>query len=259
MFDLKQVQWRLHPPTTAGYCQTSQMKNLIATICLTIALLLGSARVSWSQDYHKGYAAAQSGNFATALREWTPLAKQGNVNAQYNLGVMYENGQGVPKNYKTAVKWYRLAAEQGNAAVQYILGQMYRQGRGVSQDYKTAVKWYKLAAEQGSAFAQYNLGMMYSKGQGVSQDYRTAVKWYTLAAEQGDADAQGNLGVMYAFGTGVLKDYVYAHMWGNMAVSIGGKDKGKVRDFVAKQMTPPQLKTAQDLAHKCVHTNYKGC
>ena len=84
MFDPKQVQWRLHPPTTAGYCQTSQMKNLIATICLTIALLLGSARVSWSQDYHKGYAAAQSGNFATALREWTPLAKQGNVNAQYN-------------------------------------------------------------------------------------------------------------------------------------------------------------------------------
>ena len=62
------------------------MKNLTATICLTIAVLLGSAGVSWSADYKKGYAAYFSGDYATALREWTPLAKQGNAVAQYNLG-----------------------------------------------------------------------------------------------------------------------------------------------------------------------------
>jgi TPR repeat protein len=65
------------------------MKNLTATICLTIALLLGSAGVSWSQDFQKGLTAFQSGDYATALREWTPLAKQGNAGAQYNLGLMY--------------------------------------------------------------------------------------------------------------------------------------------------------------------------
>jgi hypothetical protein len=55
------------------------MKNLTATICLAVALLLGSAGVSWSQDYQKGFAAYQSGDYATALREFTPLAKQGNA------------------------------------------------------------------------------------------------------------------------------------------------------------------------------------
>ena len=53
------------------------MRNLTATICLAVALLLGSAGVSWSQDFQKGLTAYESGDYATALREWTPLAKQG--------------------------------------------------------------------------------------------------------------------------------------------------------------------------------------
>jgi uncharacterized protein len=61
------------------------MKNLTATLCLTIAVLLGSTGVSWSQDFQKGLAAADSADFATALREWTPLAKQGDADAQNNL------------------------------------------------------------------------------------------------------------------------------------------------------------------------------
>jgi TPR repeat protein len=89
------------------------MRTLTATLCLTLAVLLGSAGMSWSADLQKGFTAAQSGDYATALREWTPLAEQRDASAQYNLGVMYENGQGVPQDYKTAVKWYRLAAEQG--------------------------------------------------------------------------------------------------------------------------------------------------
>ena len=64
------------------------MRNLTATICLAVALLLGSAGVSWSQDYQKGLAAYQSGDYATALREWTPLAEQGAAHAQTNLGVI---------------------------------------------------------------------------------------------------------------------------------------------------------------------------
>ena len=63
------------------------MKNLTATICLTITVLLGSAGVSWSADFQKGLAAAQRGDFATALREWTPLAEQGHAGAQAVLGL----------------------------------------------------------------------------------------------------------------------------------------------------------------------------
>jgi len=128
------------------------------TICLTAALLLGNVGTSWGADLQKGLAAAKSGDYATALREWKPLAKQGNASAQYNLGLMYYKGQGVLQDYKTAVKWYRLAAEQGNANAQSNLGLMYYKGQGVLQDYKTAVKWYRLAAEQGNANAQSNLG-----------------------------------------------------------------------------------------------------
>ena len=65
------------------------MRNLTATICLTFVLLLGSAGVSRSADFQKGVTAYESGEYATALREWNPLAEQGNAVAQYNLGLMY--------------------------------------------------------------------------------------------------------------------------------------------------------------------------
>ena len=129
------------------------MRRTLATICLTLTLLFGSAGEVWSADFQKGVAAAQRGDFATALREWKPLAEQGHAVAQYNLGLMYDNGDGVPHDYKTAGKWYRLAAEQGYASAQKILGWMYRNGLGVPKDDKTAVKWWALAADQGDAVA----------------------------------------------------------------------------------------------------------
>ena len=77
-------------------------------------MLLGSSGVSWGADYKKGYAAYESGDFATALREWTSLAKQGNANAQNNLGGMYAIGQGVIRDYVYAHMWGKIAASNGN-------------------------------------------------------------------------------------------------------------------------------------------------
>ncbi len=188
-----------------------------------IAVLVGSAGMSASADFQKGYAAYQSGDYATALREFQPLAKQGYAPAQFNLGVLYEEGLGVPKNNKTAMKWYSLAAVQGHAK------------------------------------SQYNMGVMYSNGKGVLQDYKTAVKWYRLAAEQGHAKSHTNLGVMYGTGKGVLKDYIYAHMWGNIGAMNGNKKGAGLRDFVGTKMTPADISKAQDLARECVRKKYKGC
>jgi len=81
---------------------------------------------SASADITAGLGAYQSGDYATALRELTPLAKQGDARAQFSLGVMYEDGKGVPQDYKTAVKWYRLAAEQGDADAQFLLEYLER-------------------------------------------------------------------------------------------------------------------------------------
>ena len=116
-------------------------------------------------------------------------ANMGDARAQYNLGLRYDNGQGVSQDYTEAVKWYRKAADQGHARAQYNLGLCYDNGQGVSQDYTEAVKWYRKAADQGNVDAQYNLGYCYYNGQGVSQDYAEAVKWYRKAADQGYVEA----------------------------------------------------------------------
>ena len=61
-------------------------------------------------------------DYATALKEWRPLAEQGDAGAQNILGLMYATGEGVPQDNNEAVRWYRLAAEQGDDRAQYILG-----------------------------------------------------------------------------------------------------------------------------------------
>ena len=163
------------------------------------------------------------------------------------------------KDYVTAAKLMRVAADQGNSVAQYELGVMYDEGRGVIQDYKESVRWYRLSADQGDAGAQYNLGVSYEKGQGVTQDYKEAVKWYRLAADQGYAAAQVNLGYMYANGQGVTQDYVRAHMWFNIGASSGDKNAEANRDIIAKQMSPTQIEKAQEMARLCMKTNYKNC
>jgi hypothetical protein len=90
------------------------------------------------------------------------------------------------------VKWFRLSATHGFAKAQYNLGVMYRDGQGVAQDYKEAVRWFQLSAAQGHVSAQFNLGEMYDKGWGVTRDYVRAHMWWNLAASQGDADAATN-------------------------------------------------------------------
>jgi len=132
-------------------------------------------------------------------------ADQRQVDAQTNLGYMYEEGREVPESDSEAVKLYKLAADQGDADAQYNLGNMYREGLEVTQSDSEAVRLYKLAADQGYLLAQLNLGYMYSSGEGVTQSDSEAAKLYKLAADQGDANAQCNLGVMYDLGNGVTQ------------------------------------------------------
>ena len=89
------------------------MKKLTATICLTIAVLLGNVEVSWSADFDKGLAALRSGDYATALREFETLSEQGHANAQYNLGLMYGYGEGVTLDFAYAYMWWDIAASSG--------------------------------------------------------------------------------------------------------------------------------------------------
>jgi TPR repeat protein len=166
----------------------------------------------------------------------------------------------VRKDYATALSVWRPLAALGNAAAQFNLGLMYDNGQGVEQDYPEAVKWYSLAAAQGDAQAQYNLGYMYDNGQGTLRNYAEAVKWYRLAAVQGDARAQSSLGMMYANGQGVERDFSRSYMWFSLAVIAGNSPSAAVnRDVVARQLTPQQLGEAEERAIACMARRFKGC
>jgi TPR repeat protein len=115
---------------------------------MILPVLLAVHGVVWA-GFDEGLAAAYAGDYATALREWKPLAEQGDADAQFNLGVMYYKGEGVLQNYKESVKWYRKAAEQGNADAQFNLCNKYYKGEGVPQDYVQSHKWCNLVGANG--------------------------------------------------------------------------------------------------------------
>jgi hypothetical protein len=194
----------------------------LRAIAIATALSLAFTPLA-AQDFQKGVAAYQAGDYSTAIQEWTPLAEAGDASAQFNLGVIYDFGYGVLQGYAEAVRWYRLAADQGDA------------------------------------MAQYNLGNMYKNGQGVLQDYAEAVRLYRLAADQGDASAQTNLGFMYGTGKGVLQDNVMAHMWYNIGAANGNELGGTNRDNIAEGMTPSDISQAQSMARECMSSNYQNC
>lgn len=142
------------------------------------ALMLVPAVVQ-AQDFDKGDAAYQAGDYATALQEWGPLAEQGNAEAQYSLGFMYWFGHGVLHDDAEAAKWYKRASLQGMAKASLNLGIMYSGTEGVH--------WHKLAVKQGSKVSSGFLGRAYlGNGTGVLQDYVSAHMWFNIGAANGD-------------------------------------------------------------------------
>ena len=135
------------------------MKTPTLIVAFALALSLLSPGAVRGADLEKALDALLNKDYETALRELQPLAGQGDAEAQFNLGIMYANGDGVPRDREKSIEWFRLAAEQGHASSQYILGDRYYHGDGgVAQSYEEAAKWYRLAAEQGDFFAQQALG-----------------------------------------------------------------------------------------------------
>lgn len=115
------------------------MNKMMATACLLLSMTAHAG-------FEEGVAAYEKKDFATALKEWEPLASKGHTSAQLNLGTMYIEGQGVPQDYKEAVKWYRLAADQGYANAQNNLGAMCENGLGVHQSRVMAFALYNVSA-----------------------------------------------------------------------------------------------------------------
>jgi len=172
---------------------------VLSVVCL--------AAPAWA-DFQAGIDAYDRGDYGIALKEWQPLAEQGNPTAQHHLGWLYVLGRGVPQDLDGAVRWFRKAAEQGDSDAQTNLAGLYLLGEGLPRDYTEAFKWLRAAADQGHPLAQTKLGIMHEGGQGVPQDT------------------------------------VQAHMWFSLAMAYGSALAGAFRDELAKQMTPAQIAEA---------------
>ena len=127
-------------------------KTLLTTVLLG-ASVFSFQSTAWAdtpeQQLQQGLEATKRGDYQTAFKLWLPLAEQGDASAQFNLGMMYDNGQGVKQDDVEAVKWYRQAAEQGFADAQLNLGVKYYQGEGVRQDKGQAKEWFGKACDNG--------------------------------------------------------------------------------------------------------------
>ncbi len=259
------------PGTRFG--RTGQVKRTIAAMLLLAAGL-------YAAGFQDGLDAYNRGDYAAALKEWQPLAEAGEPHSEYNLGLMYARGQGVPQDYQKACDWYRKAAEKGVAAAQYNLGVIYANGQGVKanpqeaaqwflkaagqgitaaevglgrsyyeegafRNYGEAGKWYQKAADQGVASAAFDLGVMYDVGQGVPQNYDEALKWYHKAADAGYAAAYTNIGILYYNGQGVKRDVPQSYIWFAKALKLGDPRANDLAPTTAKKLKPGDLKKAE--------------
>ncbi len=261
--------------------QTSVSRVQISRIVKKFALLLSLFSLcGLAADFQAGLEAYNKGDFATALKEWQPLAEQGDANSQYNMGLLYARGQGVPQDYEKALAWYQKAANQDVPAAEYNLGVMYANGQGVAanpeearrwflkaaakgvgeavsglatiysegegafQNYSEAEKYYRQAAQRGVASAAFNLGVMYDVGQGVKPDYGEALKWYRQAAEAGYASAMTNIAILYYNGQGVKRDLSEAYVWFARAQKLDDPRAKEMISMAHDKLKPKELKLA---------------
>lgn len=163
-------------------------------------LLLAMLILAWTgaarADMEAGIEAYKRGDYGAARAAWAPLATAGDPEAQYFLGHLYANGQGVGRDPGKALILFRASALQGDPYGQFALGYVYEHGQGVEPDAGEAAHWYRAAAAQGNLAAQNNLALMYEQGRGVARNYVQAYYWYARGAHGSGLDptkAAGNL------------------------------------------------------------------
>jgi TPR repeat protein len=162
---------------------------------LLIALFIAATPAMAAADpLADAVKAIEAGRHAQAAQMLLPLANAGNSLAQFRLGSLYYNGQGVPEDEKQAIYWWKKAAAQGYAEAMFQLGSAYLFGsqtaKIVPDPDREAATWYFQAASAGHAEAQYHLGLLFLAGKGVVDSRVEAARWMKKAAAQGHPEAK---------------------------------------------------------------------
>ena len=186
-------------------------------------------------------------DYAQAEENYRTAALRGHSSAENNLASLHQHGQGVPKNMGKAFEWYLASAQHGNPVGQCNLATLYYLGSGTQRDYKEAAKWFRAAADSGSAEAQNSLAVFYYKGLGVALEYGEAARWLRLAAQQGLPTAETNLAYLYEQGRGLPLDYVAAYTWYSRALAAGDASGADRRNQLSHLMTRKQIDEAISL------------
>ena len=211
-----------------------RQRHCIARLIIAVLVLLCLA-APVRADFMEGWRAYQRGEFATALRHWTRLAKDGDPVAQYNVGVIYDEGTGVKRDGTKVVAWWRKAADQGHRMAQHNLALLFIE-RGGGQNFERAAHWLKRAAASGFVRSQYSLAKMYAAGLAVEKDDKRALALFLKAGKAGFVKAQYNLGKVYRDGIGVDADRVASLDWFTKAANQG---YAKAQEKLARHFARP--------------------
>jgi hypothetical protein len=226
---------------SAGYNQAMEAyyKDDFVTAARLLQPLAERGNINAQRELGRMYAKGEGvpKDEAEAKRLFKLATEQEDALKSYNTG-----------DFAKAMQIFRPLAEKGQTLAEYILGLMYTNAQGVSENYSEGLKWLQKAGEQGEAKAQFAVGVAYFKGLGVQKNNAEAFKWYRRAADQGLGVAQYNLGAMYAKGEAVTQDVVTAHLLYGLAATSGIKAAGAAKDQVAKSMTPEQIAQAEKMA-----------
>ncbi|MBL6455182.1 sel1 repeat family protein [Belnapia sp. T6] len=175
-------------------------------------------RLGQAYEYGAGGLPRSAGQ---AARQYEVAAAAGMPFAMFRLGRLAEQGA-APGGRARAIELYAAAANGGVAQAAHNLGYLYLQGRGLPRDMAEAARWSTLAAEKGVPESQYNLALMYFRGEGVSRQPYEALQWMRRAAQNGYLPAQKAVGRLYMTGLEEMgQDLQEARSWLSLAASRG--------------------------------------
>jgi TPR repeat protein len=182
-----------------------------------------------------------SANDADTFKAMVALAYKGNAEAQYHVGMMYNNGIGTQRDIRQAFEWFQKSTASNDPLGAYKLGCYYAgQGAGVvKSDAGEALKYKLIAAQAGYALAQHDVANVYDR-QGNSEE---ALKWWTMAGDQGYPDALFSLSRAYSAGNAVPRDISLSYAYFKLSKVAPAKNVNEMASMLSK----PDLEKAEKL------------
>ncbi len=197
------------------------MKKLISIVAV---LILSFSSVSYAKTARENLSIGEKyyhkKDYKSALKYFKKSAKQGDADAQFNIGYMYSQGKGVTRDKTQAIKWYTKAAEQGKANASYNLALEYQYGcKNIKRDYSQMIKWYAKSVLDGnlSALSEFDDLERVTRTEEDKKELQNAfianIKYLIKLAKKGHKDIQFRLAMIYADSERIKEDYSKAVKW----------------------------------------------